>query len=242
MPGTRGGWAWSKRVLLITGKDSDAGRDWGQEEKGMTEDEMAGWHHWLDGCEFGYTPGIGEGPGRLACYNSWGRKESDVTEWLNWTESIGIVKWNSLLPTQWTRNVTAISDSGLQMWMQAPKAQSSRCHHPPWWLLRPWGNTRRSHWQQPPLLKVNKETGFGPDSWGTYESNEFREPRGLNLPIHPMLKSLIRYLIFDAQPACSLCCTFVCSLTPTAIFQGEHFAQSYWDAVSWAWSPKLPTK
>ena len=72
----------------LTGKDSDAGRDWGQEEKETTEDEMAGWHHWLDGHEFGWTPGVGNGQGGLACYNSWGRKESDTT-WateLNWTE------------------------------------------------------------------------------------------------------------------------------------------------------------
>ena len=73
------------RVGLI-GKDSDAGRDWGQEEKGMTENEMAGWHHWLDGHEFEWTPGVGDGQGGLACCNSWGRKESDTTEWLNWTE------------------------------------------------------------------------------------------------------------------------------------------------------------
>ena len=111
--------------------------------------------------------------------------------------------------------------------------------HPPWWLLRSWENTRGSHLPQLPLLKVNKETGFGPDSWGTYESNEFSEPRGLNLPIYPMLNSLIWYLIFDVQTACSLCSKFVCSLIPTAMFQGEHFSQSYWDAVSWAWSPKL---
>ena len=129
--------------------------------------------------------------------------------------------------------------SGLQMWMRAPKAQSSRCCHLPWWLLRGWGNTRSSHLPQLPLFKVNKETGFGPDSWGTYENNEFSEPRGLNLPTHPMLNCLIWYLIFDVQTACSLCCKFVCSLTPTAMFQGEHFSQSYWDAVSWAWSPKL---
>ena len=70
----------------LTGKDSDAGRDWGQEEKGMTEDEMAGWHHQLDGHEFGWTPGVGDGQGGLACCNSWGHKESDVTERLNWTE------------------------------------------------------------------------------------------------------------------------------------------------------------
>ena len=66
-------------------KDSDAGRDWGQEEKGTTEDEMAGWHHWL-GHESEWTPGVGYGQGGLACCDSWGRKESDTTERLNWTE------------------------------------------------------------------------------------------------------------------------------------------------------------
>ena len=70
----------------LIGKDSDAGRDWGQ-EKGMTEDEMAGWHHRLDGHEFGWTPGVGDRQGGLVCCNSWGRKESDMTEPLNWTEA-----------------------------------------------------------------------------------------------------------------------------------------------------------
>ena len=65
---------------------TDAGRDWGQEEKGTTEDEMAGWHHWLDGCESEWTPGVGDGQGGLACCDSWGHKESDTTERLNWTE------------------------------------------------------------------------------------------------------------------------------------------------------------
>jgi len=68
------------------GKDSDAGRDWGQEEKGTIEDEMAGWHHRLDGHEFEWTLGVGDGQGGLACCDSWGRKESDTTERLNWTE------------------------------------------------------------------------------------------------------------------------------------------------------------
>ena len=72
----------------LIGKDSDAGRDWGQEEKGMTEDEMAGWHHWLDGHESEWTPGVGEGQGGLACCDSWGHKESDTTEQLNWTELV----------------------------------------------------------------------------------------------------------------------------------------------------------
>ena len=68
----------------LIGKDSDAERDWGQEEKGMTEDEMAGWPHRLNGHEFGWTLGVGDGQGGLVCHNSWGRKESDMTERLNW--------------------------------------------------------------------------------------------------------------------------------------------------------------
>ena len=71
---------------LLIGKDSDAGRDWGQEEKGTTENEMAGWHHWLNGHESGWTLGVGDGQGGLACSDSWGCKESDTTERLNWTE------------------------------------------------------------------------------------------------------------------------------------------------------------
>ena len=70
----------------LIGKDSDARRDWGQEEKGTKEDEMAGWHHWLDGHEFGWTLGVGDGQGGLACCDSWGCKESDTTERLNWTD------------------------------------------------------------------------------------------------------------------------------------------------------------
>ena len=70
----------------LIGKDSDFGRDCGQEEKGTTEDEMAGWHHRLNGREFEWTPGVGDGQGGLACCDSWGRKESDTTERLNWTE------------------------------------------------------------------------------------------------------------------------------------------------------------
>ena len=65
------------------GKDPDAGKDWGQEEKGMTEDEMVGWHHWLDGHRFGWTPGVGDGQGGLAYCCSWGCTESDTAEWLS---------------------------------------------------------------------------------------------------------------------------------------------------------------
>ena len=70
----------------LIGKDPDAGKDWGQEEKGTTENEMVGWHHRLNGHEFRWTPGVGDGQGGLACCNSWGCKESDMTEQLNWSK------------------------------------------------------------------------------------------------------------------------------------------------------------
>ena len=70
----------------LIGTDRDAGKYWEQEEKGTTEDEMAGWHHRLDGHEFGWTPGVSDGQGSLAYCSPWGRKESDMTEWLNLTE------------------------------------------------------------------------------------------------------------------------------------------------------------
>ena len=67
-------------------KDPDAGKDWGQEEKWTTEDEIAGWHHQLNGYGVGWTLGVGDRQGGLAWYSSWGHKESGTTEWLNWTE------------------------------------------------------------------------------------------------------------------------------------------------------------
>ena len=83
-------WPPNAKSWLI-GKDPDAGKDWGQEEKGMTEDEMVGWHHWLNGHGFGWTPGDGGGQGGLACCGSWARKELDNTERLNWTDPQWIV-------------------------------------------------------------------------------------------------------------------------------------------------------
>ena len=67
-------------------KDPDAGKEWRREEKGTTEDEMVGWHHWLKGHAFGQAPGAGDGQGGLACCSPWGCKESDMTERRNWTE------------------------------------------------------------------------------------------------------------------------------------------------------------
>ena len=88
------------------GKHPDAGKDWRREEKGMTEDEMVGWHHQLGGHEFEQAPGIGAGQGSLACSSPWGFKESNATEWLSWTEltpvRMGIIK-NSINNKCWSR-------------------------------------------------------------------------------------------------------------------------------------------
>ena len=95
----------------LIGKDSDTGRDWGQEEKGTTEDETAKWHHRLDGHEFEWTPGVGNGQGGLGCCDSWGRKESDTTERLNWTEL-------KLRDPQIQRTGSCHREEGLGGWMK----------------------------------------------------------------------------------------------------------------------------
>ena len=85
-------WSWNSSTLATSCKELTHWKrlwcweDWGQEEKGTTEDEMAGWHHWLHGRESGWTPGVRDGQGGLVCCNSWGCKESDTTERLNWTD------------------------------------------------------------------------------------------------------------------------------------------------------------
>ena len=78
-------------------QDPDARKDWRWEEKGTTEDEMVGWHHWFNGHEFEQAPGVGDGQGSLVCCSPWGHKELDTTEWLNWTETLTEVL-SQLLP------------------------------------------------------------------------------------------------------------------------------------------------
>ena len=114
----------------LIGKDPDAGKDWGQEEKGTTEDEMVGWHHLLHGHGFGWTPGVGGGQGGPACFSSWGHKKLDTTERLNWTEPKmqqylnGTKRKNSLYPVKISfKNICEIK------------------------TLRPIIVTKTSHWQ-----------------------------------------------------------------------------------------------
>ena len=101
----------------LTGKDPDAWKNWRQEEKGTTEDEMVGWHHPLNGHEFEWTPGVGDGQGDLACCSSWGHKESDTTEWLDWTE----LNWSSQYTFPFLTKV-------LPRWQVLFQHPYSKCH------------------------------------------------------------------------------------------------------------------
>ena len=87
-------WSPEAKSWLIW-KDPNAGRDWRWEKKGMTEDEMVRWHHWFNGHEFEWTPGVGDGQGGLVCCSPWGHKESDMHVWLNWTEWLWM--WTTLI-------------------------------------------------------------------------------------------------------------------------------------------------
>ena len=103
-------WPPDAKTWLI-GKDPEAGNYWRREEKGTTEDEKVGWHHWLNGHAFESTLGVGDGQWGLVCYGSWGCKERDTTEQLNWTEFISknnvlcipnrFIFFNSLFPTMY---------------------------------------------------------------------------------------------------------------------------------------------
>ena len=92
-------WGWTETPILwppdvkncLIWKDPDAGKDWGQEEKGTTEDKMVRWHHWLNGHGFRWTRGVGDGQEDLVCCGSWGQKESDMTEWLNWSNKMDTI-------------------------------------------------------------------------------------------------------------------------------------------------------
>ena len=93
----------------LFGKDPDAGKDWRQEEKGTTKDEMVGWYHRLDGHEFKQAPGADDGQGSLACCSPWAHEESNMTEWLNWTEHTHLSSptrgRKNLWPLQWKHRV-----------------------------------------------------------------------------------------------------------------------------------------
>ena len=141
----------------LIGKDSDAGRDWGQEEKGMTEDEMAGWHHWLDGRESEWSPGVGDGQGGLACYDSWGCKESEMTKWLNWTETLsGVWLFDAMDCSLPGFSVHGISQARILEWVALPS---------PGVFLTQGLNLCLLHWQADSLPLSYKGS---PDTFGKH--------------------------------------------------------------------------
>ena len=81
-------WSTDVKCWLIW-KNPDAGKDWKQKEKWKTEDKIVGWHYWLNGHEFEWTPGVGDGQGGLACCSPWDHKDLETTEWLNWNDLRG---------------------------------------------------------------------------------------------------------------------------------------------------------
>ena len=121
-----------------TGKDPDAGKDWRQKEKGTTEDEMVEWHYWLNGHKFEQTLGVGDGQGSLVCCSPWGRKESDTTVWLNWTD------WCEV-KDMLTNLTLVIVSQHIHLWNQhIVHLKLTVCYVPiksfflelPWWLRR----------------------------------------------------------------------------------------------------------
>ena len=127
----------------LIGKDPDAGKGWRQEEKGMTEDEMVGWHHQLNGHEFEQTPRVGDGQGSLACCSPWGCKESHMTERLNWTEAqkfwkpAGSSGKRYLLDSVW---------SGLDQWaIRVVRPLSKICGQGSGGIVAGSGNPSRAH-------------------------------------------------------------------------------------------------
>ena len=113
-------------------EDPDAGKDWGQEEKRMTEDEMVGWHHQLNGQGFGWTSGVGDGQRGLVCWSSWGCKESDMTERMNWNWKLNWC-WERL------RAGGEGEDRGWDFWMASPTQWTWVWVNPGswWWTGRP---------------------------------------------------------------------------------------------------------
>ena len=131
----------------VVGKDPDAGKDWRREEKGTTEDEMVGWHYWLDGHEFELALGVDDGQGSLACCSPWGRKQSDTTQRLNWTE----------LPSR-LAGLISLQSTGLSrvlllsVWLISLSIIFPRFTHVAAWIKVKWGLVQ---WKLNEILYLN---------------------------------------------------------------------------------------
>ena len=150
-------------------KDPDAAKDWRQEEKGTTQDEMVGWHHWLNGNEFVQAPGVGDGQGSLVWCSLWSRKETDTTEWLNRTVLLGVTSWRDY-DIQWRGaiwkltplGVVSLANMGQVFQFMSCLYCWCTCSPSPYTLaLGSWMESCRNWWanSRGPTLESNLDTG-----------------------------------------------------------------------------------
>ena len=147
-------------------KEPDAGKDWGQEEKWTTEDEMVGWHHWLNGHGFWWTLGVGDGQGGLVCWGTWGCKESDTTEWLNDSSVQWCLKQQVCAHNEWMNQFSSVEwVSELMNYIQCSGNQIARHHLEGDWerwsfIYSLLGEGWRRQWHPTPVLLPGKLHGW----------------------------------------------------------------------------------
>ena len=140
----------------LTGKDRDVGKDWRQEEKGTTKDEMVGWHHRLDGHELEHVLGVDDEQGSLVFCRPWGHKELDLTEWLNWTELYFILKRITVSDMKWTKLQTKCRNTQ-KLYKYFSSVQLPSCV---WLFATPWSAARQASlsitkfWSLPKLMSI----------------------------------------------------------------------------------------
>ena len=158
-------WLPDEKSWLI-GKDPDAGKDWGQEEKGTAEDEVVGWHHWLSGHELQQTLGDDEGKGSMVCWGPWGCKESDTTEWLNNNKSmencrspysLGAALMSKLKCSYWDSSAFSL----ILLWMKnnaCPPPPSDNGQGEPWAEKRERWKGRPGKGREEPVSQLLDQT------------------------------------------------------------------------------------
>ena len=212
----------------LLGKDFDAGRNWGQQEKGMTEDDMAGWHHWLDGREFEWTPGDGDGQGGLACCDLWGHKELDLTDQLNWLTELmstqGLESWDVTWP--YVQSPSRPSKKTRALF------QNENCYH---WLrllfcckvLRVWAiitvaEPSRGSIKHPLFMIASVRNIVSAGSWDLVFS---RFPLQSELSVQPYFFSWLHSKMYSFNELIDVCW----SMKPNVV----HIASKIWKETRW---------
>ena len=211
----------SEKTLIL-------GEIWGQEEKGTTEDEMVGWHPWLDGHGFGWTPGVGDGQGGLVCCGSWGRKESDTTELLNWTEL-----------TTWS---TSLSSAEAELSLVPPKAWAEQWEPDEKWLPGERTEKRLSHVCSALPLYLTNQVRLSPH--GSWLTNEARAERAHRCVSHGFLSCMgwDMNIVPEGPPSSNIILTYTRWFTLGCIEKDEKAVQVHIQnhgvtcTCVWAWT------